>query len=687
MNLIEGALFWAEQGVPVFPTAKDKRPLTSNGHLDATTDPQRITKMFSNPTVWGIGARMGKEAGIFAIDADTYKPGASGDSAKEYVERLQRSGLLPETRIHATQSGGRHYLLRADQEWPNCKPVNGVEVKGEGGYIIVPPTPGYTVETQGLAYAPPNLLADLKASRAAASARSIDILEQAVLSGDDFHDTLTQIAAKLAASGQSLVLIQTYLRSLMAASAASTPTHPRHDRWLPIMEDKAGELTRIVSSANAKFNPTVPSDLLREAAPAKILEMALNFPAQRIEQENALVVVPAEAYAGNWPFAEQRGYFGYEPLDVLNQKFVMYPILSEGEVTLISASPKAGKTLVSQTLAMHIAAGESFGPLSVPERRPVLYFALESQVAIKKRLAAWKQHHDPENIKYTEGEFPFYVSETPINLLDETARQNFVNKIVAADLWWREQGENRIGSIVIDTLTKAMPGGDQNSVEDTSAVFDVIARIKDAGIVAPVVIIHHNTKGGEQPRGSSNIQAEPDTLLALTKNEETGQLHLKVLMARSIDDEAFYVFDIMTEELGITEQGYNITAPVLLPAAQVADETGSVATAALQMEMKYKPLFDALVDYGPGNWSFKRIHHHFQKVLVGTGLYDRAGSLRANSAELSAFLLTLLPVSGRNIDGQINVSPHLDYNKYGKPLITFVIIRELTAGSQAQDRA
>ena len=158
-------------------------------------------------------------------------------------------------------------------------------------------------------------------------------------------------------------------------------------------------------------------------------------------------------------------------------------------------------------------------------------------------------------------------------------------------------------------------------------------------------------------------------------------------MARSIDDEASYVFDIMTEELGITAQGYNITAPVLLPAAKVADETGSVATAALQMEMKYKPLFDALVDYGPGNWSFKRIHHHFQKVLVGTGLYDRAGSLRANSAELSAFLLTLLPVAGRNIDGRINVSPHLDYNKYGKPLITFVIIRELTAGSQAQDRA
>jgi hypothetical protein len=157
MNLIEGALFWAEQGVPVFPTAKDKRPLTSNGHLDATTDPQRIMEMFSNPTVWGIGARMGKEAGIFAIDADTYKPGASGDSAKEYVERLQRSGLLPETRIHATQSGGRHYLLRADQEWPNCKPVSGVEVKGEGGYIIVPPTPGYTVETQGLAYAPTEL--------------------------------------------------------------------------------------------------------------------------------------------------------------------------------------------------------------------------------------------------------------------------------------------------------------------------------------------------------------------------------------------------------------------------------------------------------------------------------------------------------------------------------------------------
>jgi hypothetical protein len=42
MDLIEEALWWAEQGIPVFPTGEDKRPLTRNGHKDASTDPDVV---------------------------------------------------------------------------------------------------------------------------------------------------------------------------------------------------------------------------------------------------------------------------------------------------------------------------------------------------------------------------------------------------------------------------------------------------------------------------------------------------------------------------------------------------------------------------------------------------------------------------------------------------------------------
>lgn len=680
-DLIEAAIEWAEAGVPVFPTGSDKRPLTANGFYDASTDPAVIKEMFeaAGSRLFGIGGRMGATSGLFAIDADTYKDGEAGAAARDYIKSLASKGMLPETRIHATMNGGRHYIFRAE-EFPNCKPSKGVEVKGEGGYIVLPPTAGYSVEREGVAAAPRLLLDSLKAARAAQSATSIDALKKNVLSGDDFHDSLTQIAAKLSSAGEPMEAVQATLMGLMNASVAANPQHPRHDRWLPIMEDKGGELTRIVGSGHAKYNTSSKTDGLREAAPDWLKEMAASmFPAIR-EETTQLPIVRAADYGNEFPFSRSRGYFGHEKLDVLSEEFIMHPIYHASEVTLISADPKAGKTLVSQTLAMHIAAGLDFDDtLTVKDRRPVLYFALESQTAIRKRLVAWKKRHDPLGNRFVdEKTFPFYTVEEGMNLLDETVRVNLVEKIKAADTWWQNRGEKEIGVIVIDTLTKAMAGGDQNSVEDTSAVFDIIAKIKDAGIKASVVIIHHNTKNGGGPRGSSNIQAEPDTLLTLNKNAETGQLELRILMARSIDDEKTFYFNVETELLGISEQGYEITAPVLVPADPPIQNAGQDAVAALQTEMMYKPLYEAVANYGVGVWAIKRMHAHLKEVLVGTGLYDRASLMRANSSDLSAFLLAMFPPAGKNVLDK-NITLETEANRYGHPIVTFFHIRQFSS--------
>ena len=680
-DLIEAALDWADLGVPVFPTGDDKRPLTQNGFYDATTDPDRIRQMFldAGSRLHGIGARMGEASGLFAIDADTYKEGESGEAAKKYVLWLSQSGFMPKTRVHATRNGGRHYIFSSDTEFPNCKPSKGVEVKGEGGYIVVPPSPGYTVVSEGAVAASAGLLDHLRSARVAQAATPIEALKKNILTGDDFHDSLTQLAAKLSSAGEPMESVQATLLGLMNASVAANPKHPRHDRWEPIMADKSGELTRIVGSGHSKFNTVSKTDGLRDAAPVWLKEMAATmFPATRIE--NALVpVVTAASYGDDFQFAGKRGYFGHEKLDVLTEEFIMHPIYHASEVTLISADPKAGKTLVSQTLAMHIAAGLNFDDtLTVTERRPVLYFALESQTAIRKRLMAWKKYHDPADEKYTdEKTFPFYTVEESINLLDEAARLNLVEQIKAADAWWLKKGEKHLGVIVIDTLTKAMPGGDQNSVEDTSAVFDVIAKIKDAGIKAAVVIIHHNTKNGSGPRGSSNIQAEPDTLLTLTKNEETEQLELRILMARSIDDDKTFLFDIVTEKLGISNQGYEITAPVLLPGAKSVNEAADAASEMLRLEMMYQPLYAAVAAYGVGIVPLKRMHEHLKEALKDTNLYSKATKLRADAADLSAFLLGLFPSTGKNVAGGYNVMLETKENRYGSPLVTFFRIFKL----------
>jgi hypothetical protein len=233
---------------------------------------------------------------------------------------------------------------------------------------------------------------------------------------------------------------------------------------------------------------------------------------------------------------------------------------------------------------------------------------------------------------------------------------------------------------VIDTLTKAMPGGDQNSVEDTSAVFDIIAKIREVGLRAPVIIIHHNTKGSSAPRGSGNIQAEPDTLLTVSKKEETGQLELKVLMARSIDDTQSYLFSIETEHLGVTEQGYEITAPVLIPAPELVD-TG--ATAYIGAALRYAPIYEYLVKHGTvGAPIHNKQLHKLLKDAEDYAVIDAYAphkSARADSTKLNSFWLDLFPAEGQNVqlsDGVYNFAATVHMNKDLLPLVSSVLVRK-----------
>ena len=680
VDLIEAAVEWAEIGVPVFPVASDKRPITPNGHLDASTDPDVVRLMFARHGAWGIGAAMGAASGLFAIDADTYKPGEAGQAAVAYIASLRDRGLLPATRTHMTQSGGAHYLFKSDDGWPNCKPSLGVEVKGEGGYIILPPSPGYTEDATPVAIAPAALIAALGERRGRPS--TIDALKASILSGDDFHDSMTQLSAKLAASGLPPEVVQKTLLDTLDASAARSPAHPRHTRWKALAGNRGNELTRIVTSGHDKYSPLRGSEKLREAVAggaSPLFQAALaQIPTAPVEAAQPLTAPIGE----DWPFEHEKGYFGSTNLDILTQKFVVHPILSEGEVTLISAAPKAGKTLVAETIAMHIAAGFDIGNMKVYERRPVLYFALESQVAIRKRLVAWKTYHDPDGTILNASNFQLYVSEAPRNLLNDDVRTDLANKIAAADKWYQNNGAAPVGAIVIDTLTKAMPGGDQNSVEDTSKVFEITQEIRSLGVNAPIIFIHHNTKDGAAPRGSSNIQAEPDTLLTLAKNDVTSQLELKILMARSIEDTETFLFDVETVNLGTTSQGFEITAPVLLPDAIHRVDNATIVREKAATAEKFADFHRVLKDMGPGTHSRTQVHNAF-KAALGTSSYSKWASMRANSQAVAGFFTHLIPATGLIIENRYSVSVRTDVDKRNDLQLVGITINRLEAVATA----
>jgi hypothetical protein len=145
-SLLEIALNIAASGVPVFPCSALKRPSIGkdkggNGFHDASTDPDRIRELWqlAGPAAQLIGAPTGAASGMDALDID---PRHGADDW-----RTANIHQLPETRVHATMSGGEHWFFRHVDGVRNgaSKVAPGIDVRGSGGYVIMPPSTGYAV--------------------------------------------------------------------------------------------------------------------------------------------------------------------------------------------------------------------------------------------------------------------------------------------------------------------------------------------------------------------------------------------------------------------------------------------------------------------------------------------------------------------------------------------------------------
>ena len=112
-----------------------KHPRTRNGVHDATTDRARILRWRWEGA--NVGIATGAESGLVVLDID---PRSGGD---ETIARLQdRLGVLPESPAVITGGGGRHLYFAfpagADIGCPMLGP--GLDVRGQGGYVVAPPS-------------------------------------------------------------------------------------------------------------------------------------------------------------------------------------------------------------------------------------------------------------------------------------------------------------------------------------------------------------------------------------------------------------------------------------------------------------------------------------------------------------------------------------------------------------------
>jgi hypothetical protein len=135
--LHRAALRLAQRGLSVFPCQPGgKAPACPHGCKDATTDPGAIETHWRRVPTYNIGVATGRVSGIIVVDVDN-------DDAEVEIKKLEAEySALPAT-VEAITARGRHLFFKQ----PACEVHNsagkiapGVDVRGDGGYVIAPPS-------------------------------------------------------------------------------------------------------------------------------------------------------------------------------------------------------------------------------------------------------------------------------------------------------------------------------------------------------------------------------------------------------------------------------------------------------------------------------------------------------------------------------------------------------------------
>ena len=119
--------------VPVFPV-RGKIPLITGGFCSATQNQSLVEQWWTEWPNAGIGVPTGEITGFDVLDVD-------GDEGFESLRQYEAEhGPVPDTFVVITGKGLHYYLQHVEGMRNRTKFLPGLDVRGEGGYVVVPPS-------------------------------------------------------------------------------------------------------------------------------------------------------------------------------------------------------------------------------------------------------------------------------------------------------------------------------------------------------------------------------------------------------------------------------------------------------------------------------------------------------------------------------------------------------------------
>lgn len=183
-------------------------------------------------------------------------------------------------------------------------------------------------------------------------------------------------------------------------------------------------------------------------------------------------------------------------------------MLDEGALSVIYGDSNSGKTFIALDMAHAVATCREWNGKRT-RRGLVVYVAAEGGRRITRRIAALRTRYQGEKPLFALIRYPIDLRSSDANL------RELISLVQGAE---RQCGE-RCAWIIVDTLSRALAGGDENSPVDMGRIVQAADHIR-AETSAHFTYVHHTGKDAARgARGHSLLRAATDTEIEVSSGE------------------------------------------------------------------------------------------------------------------------------------------------------------------------
>lgn len=559
-TFLDHALYIAQTlNAPVFPIIENGRiPAIGGWQHRATTDEAKIRAMWTeHDPVFNVTRVKPYNIGIYTkdrlvLDVDN-KKGKNGSKA---LEDLCVLNDLPDTFTVRTPTGGFHYYFKpsASVGNSNSKLGLGLDVRGDGG-LVVGPGSSIVDEIDGR-----KVERFYEIINGAPVADAPAWLEQ--LAGQPTVRSADAGKPATMPNGEPLELDTPYARQRAVDWLKGIDPKKRPSTYTAACECKDYGLSALVTLEimdehwNGPIHPGMDFEVLAQKVDNAYRygkrPVGAKSPSADFEEVPAGPVDTAEIPT---PRPALRMVSIDDARPFTDRKWIVKDLLPTGAMSVVYGESHSGKTAFTMALGFHVAAGSPFAGRKV-SAGAVVYIAAEAGQSAEARACALRMHH-----RAARGAVPFFIVASPIDLCHGDADVKRLVDVIAE----QTEGRGSVALIVVDTLSRAMAGGDENGPVDMGKYVRNIDALRFA-TSAHVLSIHHSGKDlAKGARGHSSLRAATDTEI------EVADKVARVTKQRDGEPGVKIGFETRGVPLGRDADGADVTAVVAIPSSAVED--------------------------------------------------------------------------------------------------------------------